>query len=135
MSDPLTLSPISLGRWFGTPVRVHLVLIIFVTCELISSAVKLAGRGALEQFPAVTCWLVLLLAALVVHELGHALAAYWLDCDQDEVHLWPLGSLVGPSLRPRTSEHFLVAMAGPITSGAIFLATAIGLYAFADAQV
>jgi hypothetical protein len=45
------------------------------------------------------------------------------------VQLWPLGNLAGPSLAPRTSEHFLVAMAGPLTSGAIAVATAIGLHA------
>jgi stage IV sporulation protein FB len=135
MSDPLTWSPISLGRWFGTTVRVHIVLIIFVSYELIRSAVKLGAEGLLGHFPAVTCWLALLLAALVVHELAHALTAYWLDCDQEEVHLWPFGSLVGPLHVPRTSEHFLVAMAGPIASGAIFLATAIGLYVFAGAHV
>ena len=38
------------------------------------------------------------MAALAIHELGHALAAYWLDCDQEDVQLWPLGNLVGPSL-------------------------------------
>ena len=31
MNDPLTWSPISLGRWFGTNVRVHILLIFFVT--------------------------------------------------------------------------------------------------------
>jgi hypothetical protein len=128
MSDPLTWSPISLGRWFGTTVRVHIFLILFVSVELVWAAVSLAAARELDRFPAVTAWLGLLLAALVVHELGHAVTAYWLDTDQEDVHLWPLGSLVGPSLAPRTSEHFLVALAGPITSGAVFVGTALGLY-------
>ena len=68
------------------------------------------------------CWLGLLLVALALHELAHALTAYWLDCDQEEVHIWPLGSLVGPSYVPRSSEHVLVALAGPLMSGAVFLA-------------
>src|SRR5262249_6104125 len=131
----LTWSPISLGRWFGTRVRVHLTLIIFIAWELIRSAVKLASDWSLERFPAVTCWLGLLVLALVIHELGHALAAYWLDRDQEEVHLWPLGSLVGPSISPRTSEHYLVALAGPITSGAVFVAIALWLFLFAGARI
>jgi stage IV sporulation protein FB len=134
MSDPLTWSPISLGRWFGTPVRVHLILIIYVTSCLLVSAVKFAAEGELQQLSQTACWLGLLLVALAVHELGHAATAAWLDCDQEEVHLWPLGSLVGPSFVPRSSEHVLVAMAGPVTSGALFLVTAVGLYVFGQAQ-
>ena len=72
---------------------------------------------------------------LAFHELGHAATAAWLDCDQDDVHIWPLGSLVGPSFVPRSSEHIVVALAGPVTSGALFLATAIGVNLFAGAQV
>ena len=45
MSDPLTWSPISLGRWFGTSVRVHIVLIIFVVFRLLTAAVSLAQQG------------------------------------------------------------------------------------------
>ena len=43
MSDPLSWSPISLGRWFGTSVRIHITLIIFVVFRLVSAA-DLAGR-------------------------------------------------------------------------------------------
>ena len=46
----------------------------------------------------------------------------------------PLGSLVGPSFAPRSSENFLVAMAGLVTNGAIVLAIALGLNLFAGAH-
>jgi stage IV sporulation protein FB len=134
MSDPLTWSPISLGRWFGTPVRVHLVLIIYVTSWLLLSAVQFAAEGAIHQLSQTACWVGLLLIALMLHELGHAITAAWLDCDQEEVHLWPLGSLVGPSFVPRSSEHVLIALAGPVTSGTLFLVTAVGLHVFGHAQ-
>jgi Zn-dependent protease len=134
MTDILTWSPISLGRWFGTAVRVHISLIIFVAFWLMFQAVSLATKGELQQFPRATCWLGLLVLALLVHELAHALTAAWLDCDQEDVHLWPLGSLVGPSFVPRSSEHFLVALAGPVASGAIFLGCAFGVSLYAGAQ-
>jgi stage IV sporulation protein FB len=134
MSDPLTWSPISLGRWFGTAVRVHLILIIYVASWLLMSAVHFAAEGALPQLSRTICWLGLLLICLVFHELGHAATAAWLDCEQEDVHLWPLGNLVGPSFVPRSSENLLVAMAGPVTSGVLFLVTAIGLRVFGHAQ-
>jgi stage IV sporulation protein FB len=135
MSDPLTWSPISLGRWFGTAVRVHILLILFVATWLLFSALSPASEGRLAHVSHTACWLGLLLIALAVHELGHAATAAWLDCDQDEVHLWPLGNLVGPSFGIRSGEHFLIALAGPVTSAAVFLATAIGVSLFAGAQV
>ncbi len=135
MSDPLTWSPISLGRWFGTAVRVHIALILFILFRLVTAAVSLAARGEINQFPHVACWLGLLVVALLLHELGHAATAAWLDCPQDEVHIWPLGSLVGPSFLPRSSEHLLIALAGPVTSGVFFLATAIGVNACTGAHV
>ncbi len=127
MNDPLTWSPISLGRWFGTAVRVHILLVLFVAIRLVWSAVFLAANGRLSEISQTACWLGLLLLALAVHELAHAAMAAWLDCDQEEVHLWPLGSLAGPSFVPRSSEHLLVAMAGPLLSGTICLVTAVGL--------
>ncbi len=135
MSDPLTWSPIRLGRWFGTVVRVHILLIAFVIIRLVFSAGTLATQGHLSQIWHTACWLGLLLLALALHELGHAVTASWLDYDPDEVHLWPLGSLVGPSFSMRSGEHFLVALGGPLTSAALFLVSAIGLGVFADSSV
>jgi Zn-dependent protease len=134
MTDILTWSPVSLGRWFGTAVRVHISLIIFVVFWLVVQAVSLAAKGELQHFPRSSGWLGLLLLALAVHELAHVLTAAWLDCDQEDVHIWPLGSLVGPSFVPRSSEHFLVALAGPIASGTIFLACAFGVSLYSGAQ-
>ena len=65
MTDFLTWSPISLGRWFGTAVRVHISLVIFVVYTLVATAVTLAGEGKLDQIKATACWLGLLLLALV----------------------------------------------------------------------
>ena len=52
MSDPLTWSPISLGRWFGTSVRVHVTLIFFVVFRLLATAVSLAAKGELSPIAA-----------------------------------------------------------------------------------
>ncbi len=134
MTDFLTWSPISLGRWFGTAVRVHIALVVFVVYELAATVLSPGEKGPLQQIPVTACWLALLLAALALHELAHALTAYWLDCDQEEVHIWPLGSLVGPSYVPRSSEHVLVALAGPLMSGAVFLGAAIGVNVIVGAQ-
>jgi Zn-dependent protease len=128
ISDPLTWSPINLGRWFGTHVRIHIFLIVFVVFRVLSAA--LAPEHPVGP---TACWLGLLFLALLVHELGHALMARWLSCEPEEVRLWPLGNMVGPAPASKSPDNALVALAGPITSAAIVLLTAIGLN-FAGAQ-
>src|SRR5512135_276610 len=123
MTDLLTWSPINLGRWFGTPVRVHSFLIAFIVLRLLGAALT----GGLLPIATTSAWILLLLLALILHELGHALMASWLGCDRDEVRLWPLGNLVGPAQAARSADNALVALAGPATSGALVLITALGL--------
>lgn len=135
MSDPLTWSPIRLGRWFGTSVRVHIVLIVFVAWSLLAALFWPGAEAPLPHVLHTAEWLGLLLLALVLHEMGHAAAASWLECDQDEVHLWPMGNLVGPSFSIRSGEHYWVALVGPITSAFLFLVTTIGLRVLAGAHV
>jgi stage IV sporulation protein FB len=135
MNDSLTWSPISLGRWFGTTVKVHIFLILYVAIELLLALLATSTELGLRRLPQTACWLSLLILALVIHELGHALTAYLLDSDQEDVHLWPLGNLVGPSVSPRSGEHFLVALSGPITSGALFLGIAVFLNLTVGAHV
>jgi Zn-dependent protease len=134
MSDPLSWSPMSVGRWFGTSVRVHVTLVIFVVFWLLTTAVTLASKGQIAHLSQTICWMGLLLLALALHELGHAVTAAWLDCDQGEVNVWPLGSLVGPSYAARSSENFLVAMGGLVVNGAIVLVVALGLNLIAGAH-
>src|SRR4051794_27216443 len=103
MTDPLTWSPINLGRWSGTSVRVHIFLILFVFFRLLNAAM-----APNHPVPQTAAWLLLLLVALAIHELGHAAMATWLGCERDEVRLWPLGNMIGPSGMPRSPDHVLV---------------------------
>jgi len=125
MSDPLTWSPISLGRWLGTTVRIHFLLIAFVAYELLRGIIF---DRADEGLRPTACWLGLLVAALALHEAGHALTAWWFDSDQDVVRIWPLGNLVGPVYTPRPGQQLIVSAAGPVTSGALFLGSALALH-------
>jgi hypothetical protein len=131
MTDPLTWSPINLGRWGGTQVRVHFFLIFFVVVELLYAALAKETPGTAVAKTA--CWLALLLLALAVHELGHAAMAAWLGAERDEVRLWPLGNMVSPSVATRSPESALVAIGGPVANSLVTVSTAIGLN-FANAR-
>src|SRR4051812_9272063 len=103
MTDPLLWSPISLGRWFGTQVRVHIFLIVFVVLELFTAAVVPDEQE--HRFLRTACWIGLLLLALALHELAHAVMASWLGSDPEEVRLWPLGNMVGAPVASRSTDN------------------------------
>jgi Zn-dependent protease len=130
MSDPLHWT-VHLGRVSGVRVRVHYILIAFAVLSLVDAA--LAPRPRVVETAA---WLGLLLVALAVHEVAHALAAWRLGIEPQEVRLWPLGNLTGPLAPPsRSAESLIVAAAGPIASLAVALAVALGLSLGAGAQM
>ncbi|MDR3632523.1 MAG: hypothetical protein P4L84_01735 [Isosphaeraceae bacterium] len=133
MTDPLTWSPINLGRWFGTQVRVHIFLVVFVALQLLSSALAKAEPGT-SPLTESACWMLLLFVALAVHEFGHAAAASWLGYERDEVRLWPLGNLVTPSVAVRSTDNPLVILAGPGANLVVVLVTALGLSVLGHAQ-
>jgi Zn-dependent protease len=122
MTDPLTWSPISLGRWGGVHVRLHFSLPVFLALTLLGSAIAPDHR-VLQA----AAWMLLLLAALAVHELGHALAAWLLGGEADDVRLWPLGNMVGPSPASRAEDNVVVALAGPLVNFACVLAASVAL--------
>ena len=129
MSDPFSWS-INLGRWSGTQVRLHIFLVAFAALHLFDALFLAKGQSPTSQPVLETAaWLSLLLAALLLHELGHAAIASRVGVDYDEVRLWHLGSLSGPStgLGSRASENILVAMAGPLTSLGVAIVAALGL--------
>lgn len=133
MSDPFTWR-IRLGRWAGVPVSLHVLFVFFAVGKALNASIFDSKQeiGLSETL----AWLGLLLASLILHELGHAAAAWRQGLAIDEVSLWPLGNLQGPQPVPvtRTSEAFLAALAGPLVNLGLAVLCGIGL-AFADAEM
>ena len=125
MTDSLMWSPISLGRWAGTQVRINITFVFFFVLTLLGAAIA-PDAGT---FSRTLAWLGLLFLALAIHELGHAAMAAWLGTEQDDVRLWPLGNMVGPATVARSGDSVLVALAGPAFNFLAVLVTAIALSA------
>ena len=57
-----------------------------------------------------------LLVSVLLHEIGHAVAARWVGGQVDQIVLWPLGGLAPPQV-PREAQHeLLTAIAGPLVN-------------------
>lgn len=109
----------SLGRWWGIPVRVHIFLIM--------TAVVALAFNASEQFTAGVLTVSVLLGSLLLHEVGHALAAIRVGGKVDVIVVGPVGGLVSPRVPDEPEAHLFVAMAGPIVHLTLVVGAAIAL--------
>ncbi len=131
MTDPFTWS-IRIGRWTSPTIRVHFVFLFFVAGKLLFTL-----RGGESAFLETLAWVGLLVLALALHELGHALAAVRLGRDPDDVLLWPLGNLSRPGSvgfsSSSSSDVVKIAVSGLATSGILAILAAFALK-FTDAR-
>ena len=112
-----------LGSLFGIPVRVHLTFVLFLGYIGWSAA----RRG--EQPLVEVAFLVLLFACVLLHELGHALAARRFGVRTREIVLYPIGGVARLEGMPGGKAELLIALAGPavnvVIAGLLFGARAL----------
>lgn len=114
---------ISLGRPFGIPTSIHWtfwILIIWIIYSNISQ-----GQGGAE-----TVWYILFVFAIftcvVLHELGHSLAARRYGIRTRSITILPIGGVASLEKIPANPKHELVvAFAGPLVN--IVIAAALWL--------
>ncbi len=113
-------------RLFGIRVRADLFLVAYVAAELLRAwGLEALGKTTLPV-ATVAVAMGILLASILLHELGHCFAARRLGGEAEEVVLWPLGGLA--TLRVPNTPHaqFWTAFWGP----AVNLLLALGLAAW-----
>lgn len=136
---------IKLARVLGIRVGVDVswFVVLFVVIFLLSGSFRdaLGGSGTTAYLTAVASAL-LLFASIVVHELGHALAARRNGIEVAGITISPLGGFSMLSRESRTPrEELEVAGAGPLATLAIVLASLlvdlalVGPHRFADAAL
>ncbi len=100
---------VSLGRWNGIDVRLHASLLV---CAVIT--VYLCSQTDVPYVAEYSLLgLGILLASVLLHELGHLFAAFQLGGRAESLVLGPLGGLAIPSVPPEPKREALVALAGP----------------------
>ncbi|HTN73857.1 MAG TPA: site-2 protease family protein [Pirellulaceae bacterium] len=110
---------VSLGRWGGVQVRLHLFFLLFA-----AFTVYLSWLAAQQPKGGEYVWiggfsLVVLLLSVLAHEWGHVWAMQRVGGTVDQLVLWPLGGLNTPE-RPREPQaDLIVQLAGPLVNLAI----------------
>ena len=110
---------LSLGRWAGIHVRVHIFLLLFAVVSLTYMPADLYWPAFLTLGVAI--------GSLCLHEAAHALAAVRVGGKVDSVILGPVGGLVSPRVPDEPEVQLFVALAGPIVHLSLVVVAAVGL--------
>lgn len=109
---------IRLGRWWGTSVEVHLLVLFAIVAIMM----------AVPQVPIVGFVVIGVgLASLAVHELAHVLVALRLGGSINRVVIGPTGGLVSADVADEPEPQVLVALAGPTAHLCLVIAATGGL--------
>jgi Zn-dependent protease len=114
---------LSLGRWAGINVRMHIFFLLFAVLAVAISF----GDHDLMRAGLLTLGVVLV--SVFLHEAAHAIAAIRVGGKVDTIILGPVGGLVLPRVPDEPEIHLFVALAGPLVHLTLVVAAAIGLAA------
>jgi len=127
----LNTSNLSLGRLFGIPIFVHTTTLWFLLAIAVLSSLEMAIAT------------IIVLSIVLLHELGHSLAARHYGIDVLKIAIYPFGGMAHMAMIPeRPRQELVVALAGPLTNfvlaipGVVILAIAgFGRTQLADAPI
>ncbi len=101
------------GTWGGVRVRLHASLLVAGVLAWYLAA-RVNGPTDVSLYGLLGA--AILLASVLVHELGHCLAALRLGGSVDAIVLSPLGGLVPPNVPHEPQREVTVALAGPLAN-------------------
>ncbi|MBI3673055.1 MAG: site-2 protease family protein, partial [Rhizobiales bacterium] len=109
---------ITLGRIYGTAVRIHVTFVIF----LLWIALADYAAGGTAAAAASLVFLVLIFACVLAHEFGHILTARSFGIRTPDVTLLPIGGVASMERIPdEPRQELLIAIAGPLVNVVIAL--------------
>lgn len=102
--------PLELGRLFGIQIRASWTFVLVLAALFFA-----AGQGGRLE----SAWstFVVLLLAVLMHEVGHALCAQRFGIQVVDITFWPLGGMARMSAVPESPRiEAWIALAGPLTN-------------------
>jgi Zn-dependent protease len=128
--NPLSWS-LSLGRFAGIDVRVHIIFLIYIVIMLLRAGFGGIGEsdGATVGFVIMLATLAILFVIVLVHEFGHCIGCRWTGGEANEILMWPLGGLAYCRPPNHWMAHMITVVAGPMVNLiiCIFAGTMLGL--------
>jgi len=118
------LASFPLFRLFGVPVRAHFTWLLFVAGYMVLGS--WGHRHALVRALDIGLIVVLVFGSLLVHEFGHVFVARRHGCHASRIVMLPIGCAVILEEPPRAPYELWMALAGPLASAALAIASGFG---------
>lgn len=116
-----------IGRIAGIGVYVHATFLILIVWLVGSQYLNHESAGAILS---ATAFVLLIFLIIVLHELGHALAARRYGCETEDITLLPIGGVARLSKIPEDpKQELVVAFAGPLVNFVIAAGIFVGILA------
>jgi Zn-dependent protease/CBS domain-containing protein len=120
---------ITIARIAGSEIRIHITFLLLLAWIGISQYTAGGANAALDS----VAFLLAVFACVLLHELGHGLAARRYGITTPDITLLPIGGLARLSRLPeRPSEEVVIALAGPAVNVVIALVLIVFLGARID---
>lgn len=118
------MKQLSLGRAFGIPIAIHWTFILIILYIVIIHVIR--GSKSIDIFYAVI-FVLCIFACVVLHELGHALAARRYGISTRSITLLPIGGVASLEKIPEEpKQELVVSAAGPLVN--LLIAIIIYIY-------
>ena len=115
---------VTLGRFGGTAVRVHLTFLLFLAWIGFSAH----QRGGMAAARDSVLFILAIFTCVVLHEFGHIVVARRFGVVSKEVTLLPIGGVADMNKMPdKPYQELLIALAGPAVNLAIATALLLGV--------
>src|SRR6266581_6479565 len=116
-NDTLTGGSVGIFTIFGVPVRLHFTFLLLLVFLLF------IGIGERQSGASTAIYVLALFGSVLLHELGHALAASRFGIHTIEIVMFPIGGVSRPDRTPKAREELWIALAGPMVN--VLIAAAI----------
>ncbi len=107
------------GRWFGIPVRIHILLLLFIAAIFGVESQVLIENSLLSGTALVTALVVI--ASILFHEMAHAFALSNLGGHVNNILLMPWGGNSDLAMPGTSRSRIIVHAAGPFANLMVFL--------------
>src|SRR5579863_9940 len=104
---------ITIARVAGSEIRIHLTFLLLLAFWGLEGYQQGGAAGALNRIVLV----IAVFACVVLHELGHAIAARRYGIKTPDITVLPIGGLARLSRMPdKPGEEIVIAIAGPLVN-------------------
>lgn len=125
VAEQQTAWSLSLGRWYGVSVRIHMLFFFFAVLTFYFGWHAAGGGAGVEYYTTCVAALGILFASIFVHEVAHGFTAAGFGGYVESIEVFPWGGTSEIELPSNKHHQLFVHLSGPLTNLIVCLSCAI----------